>query len=252
MLKKRFYFYETLWLINLFAYTGLLLYIILSSKVEILFHPRQYIFLIITVLFFFFLIYLQFYNIYSFKTERKINKSIVIFYMPILFAIIGLANDKDSIINTVYRQNTFIPVNIQILCNDKDKEAISETDSVIMNKDNYYQEYNKIYDDIGKYIGREIQINGYVYRESVYKDNQFVLAQDLMWCCAADIAVIGFFCEYDNASEFETGSWYELSGKIAKSLYPDQETGKEREFPSIHIDKYRKINPPDIPCLFPY
>ncbi len=252
MLKKKMIVNEVLWQISLLAYAGIIFYIIVTGKIKILLHPRQYILMISAFAFLLLSAYLQFYHLYSGRQENRKNKSIIIFYLPLLFAVIGIIKNNDSLINLVYKQDSFVPPVKSLSASEGSEEGVLKNSPVIITKDNYYQIYNSIYDNIDKYTGRNIQVSGYIYRENGYENDQFVLAQDLMWCCAADIAVIGFFCEYNNASEFETGFWYELSGRIEKSLYPDHDTGRKRELPSICIDKYRKINPPDIPCIFPY
>ncbi len=118
--------------------------------------------------------------------------------------------------------------------------------------ENYFREYNRIYDSINDYTGTVIETEGYIYRENEFEKNLFVLAQNLMWCCAADIAIVGFYCESEKAENFETDSWYRVRGVIEKAVYFNPSAGQESEYPVIIVNEYRKIEEPDFPVVFPY
>ena len=88
------------------------------------------------------------------------------------------------------------------------------------------------------YIGQKISFSGYIYRINDFSDDRFVLARDM------DIGnnqtlIVGFLCSYNNVSEFDSYSWVEIEGEIAKGKYNGQ------EIPIINVYKLEKANKPE-------
>ncbi|RFU70593.1 TIGR03943 family protein [Peribacillus saganii] len=117
--------------------------------------------------------------------------------------------------------------------------SIEMTDYVY---DAYYEEISK---DINKFKGRKIKLNGFVYKEDGFKENQLVLSRFLITHCVADAGIIGFLSELTNASSIEQDTWIEANGVLDVTNYNGM------ELPYIKITEWKKISTPKEPYLYP-
>lgn len=71
-----------------------------------------------------------------------------------------------------------------------------------------------------RYAGKKIEYTGSVFKSgSGFKSDEFVPGRDMMWCCAADIQLIGILCRYDWTSELKENCWVKVTGTLAVSTY---------------------------------
>ena len=94
------------------------------------------------------------------------------------------------------------------------------------------------------YIGVKIHFTGYVYRVLDLKDNQFVLARDMIISSNYQAVVVGFLCEYDKAKNFNNDTWVEITGEIIKGDY-------HGDMPIIKITNIKKTNKPSEEYVYP-
>lgn len=125
----------------------------------------------------------------------------------------------------------------------KVNDSISHSNITEINPNNYTNILKATHDDIDSYIGKEIKFSGYVYRVLDFKENQFVLARNMI--IDSQAFVVGFLCEFDGISDFEDGSWVEIIGTVTKGKYHNQ------DIPIIKIDSLNSITTPDDPFVSP-
>lgn len=109
---------------------------------------------------------------------------------------------------------------------NKDKDNIFIKDEIVkdsyevakLTKENYTNILEEVHTNIDKYIGQKISFSGYVYRVNGFNENQFVLARDMNIGNNQKL-IVGFLCEANNAKDFTTYSWVELTGEITKSTF---------------------------------
>lgn len=106
----------------------------------------------------------------------------------------------------------------------------------------YYEEISK---DIDKFIGREIEFQGFIYKEEGLASNQLVISRFLITHCVADASMIGFLSEVEEAPELYDNMWIRVSGVIDKAAY------NGTELPLIKIKEWKEIEEPFIPYLYP-
>ena len=86
----------------------------------------------------------------------------------------------------------------------------------------------------------KIKITGYVYRLIDFKEEQFVIARDMLINEEkTQKLVVGFLCEYKKANEFEDGQWITLIGEIQKEKYHEQ------EIPILNVLEIQKTDKPE-------
>lgn len=84
---------------------------------------------------------------------------------------------------------------------------------------NYTNVLKTVHDDIDTYVGKKINFTGYVYRILDLKDNQFILARNMIISSDFKYVVVGFLCEYEDIKNFEEETWVNVTGEITKGDY---------------------------------
>lgn len=80
------------------------------------------------------------------------------------------------------------------------EKKLLEQPKISINDTDYIPVMNIIENNTDQFIGKKIEVNGFVYREKGFKDNQFVVARFGISCCAADASVYGLLSTLENAS----------------------------------------------------
>ena len=76
------------------------------------------------------------------------------------------------------------------------------------------------------------------------KENQFILARDMIISSDFQSVIVGFLCEYDKALEYEDNSWIEITGEIIKGDY-------HGDMPIVKITSINKTNKPNDEYVYP-
>ncbi len=128
---------------------------------------------------------------------------------------------------------------------DNEMENFQETDVIHMDAKMYGAYYEAIDTDPEAFIGKKINMNGFVYREDDFSSNQFVLARFYMVHCVADTSVVGFLSEFEEAGKVEEDTWLEIEGTLDITTY------NGFEFPVIKVEEWTLIEEPDDPYVYP-
>ena len=96
-----------------------------------------------------------------------------------------------------------------------------------------------------QFVGKEIAVTGFIYREPVMKDNEMIVARFALQCCSADATPYGIMVEYPHAASYAKDTWVTITGTIQKTTYKDT--------PIIKIDatKIKKIEAPKSQYVYP-
>ena len=119
----------------------------------------------------------------------------------------------------------------------KIKNSVPEPDIINLTTENYTNVLKSVHDDLNSYIGKKICFTGYVYRMIDFKDNEFVLARDMIISSNMQTLVVGFLCDCKKAKGFENMSWVEITGEITKGNY-------HGDIPVIKIKDIKQIEKP--------
>ena len=109
---------------------------------------------------------------------------------------------------------------------------------------NYTNVLKAVHDNIDNYVGVQINFTGYVYRVLDFKDNQFVLARDMIISSDFQSVIVGFLCEYEKANEFSNNTWVEITGQIYKGNY-------HGDIPIVKVTKMNEVNKPNDEYVYP-
>ena len=235
------------WLLIIALYTVLISTTLISNKISTLFHPRNYPFFLSALFLLLLMIYRQCCNLINPDKYLNFNYSLFIFFIPLISSASVLMFSQNSITSLVRNQNSIYPSSQS---GEKEFELTS-LDEIIVTDDNYYEIYNKIFDNLECLAGKKIEVSGYIFREKKFKQTEFIVARDLMWCCAADIALIGFYCDVDNPDYFKVNDWIKVFGVLDKHMYHNEDLNKDYYIASIKIESVEKINPPVNEYIYP-
>ncbi|MBU9714748.1 TIGR03943 family putative permease subunit [Evansella tamaricis] len=94
-------------------------------------------------------------------------------------------------------------------------------DTITVTEQNYLDVMTVLDIYLDRFIGKEIEILGFAYREEDFEDHQIVIARFSMTCCTADAGVYGTLVESQEAKDFEEDTWLFARGTIKKGQYND-------------------------------
>lgn len=118
-------------------------------------------------------------------------------------------------------------------------ECLPNTDIAIIRDEDYTNILKMVNDDLDTYVGQKISYTGYVYRVADIKENEFILARDMIVSNSPkQTLVVGFLSTCDNAKDFENNSWVTITGTIEKGEYLG-------EVPIIKISSIEKVAKPE-------
>ena len=118
------------------------------------------------------------------------------------------------------------------------RDEINTPEISYIEPNNYTNVLKEVYEDLDTYIGQTICFSGYVYRNSDFDKDFFVLARDMQTSKENETLIAGFLCECKEASKYSDGTWVEITGKIKKGNY-------HGEIPVLNIISIKEINEPE-------
>ncbi|CAG7649585.1 TIGR03943 family putative permease subunit [Paenibacillus allorhizosphaerae] len=118
--------------------------------------------------------------------------------------------------------------------------------SVIAVKEEMYMETLTTIDlYLDRFVGKKLQLTGFVYRQQEMKDNQFVVGRFTVQCCSADAAPFGVLAEYDRAKTLASDSWVTVTGTIQKGSFNDMDVLQ------LKVENVAKAEPAKTPYVYP-
>ena len=148
--------------------------------------------------------------IYNFKLNKKFWSKIVITVFSIICCLL-LAISICKILKEVKEEK-----NNEIV---KNNYSIPSPDVAELTSENYCNILKEVHENLNTYVGQKISFTGYVYRVADLKENQFILARDMIINSKNQTVVVGFLCEYENAKNLINDSWIKITGKIDKGNF---------------------------------
>lgn len=97
--------------------------------------------------------------------------------------------------------------------------APKQAEVITIDDTNHIRLITAMYEDTARFVGREVNLKGFVYRPDRVKPNQFMVVRFEISCCAADGMPSGLLVEWPDSSRFKNDSWVEVQGKIQQGNY---------------------------------
>ena len=91
------------------------------------------------------------------------------------------------------------------------------------------------------YEGKTYKFTAQVLKVPELEKNEFVVSRKAMTCCEDDIAIIGYICKYDKASELEDKDWVYIE---ADMIYDKKSAYNNEEGPVLIVKSIKKVEEP--------
>lgn len=124
-------------------------------------------------------------------------------------------------------------------------KQIYKSDLIRVKEDLFLETLTTVDLYIDRFIGKKMELTGFVYRQEEMKNNQFVVGRFSIQCCSADAAPFGVLVEYDRASAFADDSWVTVTGTIQKTKYNDM------DIMVLKVEKIAKAEPSKSQYVYP-
>lgn len=247
-------------------------YLIQSGKIFLYVHPRIISFIIlgiiVMVLIVFFMVNDAIVREKIIKKKKKIRfNNYITFIMPLtLIFFMEISNTKINDMKLSNRTSKFEQQEANVKEYENKKNNKDEEITIIENKlidiktnkleisentinitaSNFVFSLCEILDDPDKYIGYDVNITGFVYKDDGFKENEFVIGRYIMVCCAADMQVTGIICTSNEAKNYDNDTWIKIKGKLTKEKY------KDIEQVVIAVYNIEEDKNPDTSYVYPY
>lgn len=124
------------------------------------------------------------------------------------------------------------------------KDELLENGTIVVDEERYLDISNSIHIYLDSFLGKEIEIVGFVYKDADLEDNQFVVARFGITCCVADASVYGIISTTSEIDEVEEDEWIKATGYISKINLDDW------DYPYLEISNIEKIGEPENPYIY--
>lgn len=122
----------------------------------------------------------------------------------------------------------------------------NQNEIIYLNETNYTNILKAANEDIDSYVGNKVRIIGYIYRLIDFEETQFVVARDMKFGDNSQSLIVGFLCEYKEASKFSDGTWVEIVGKIKKGRFNNELAVLDViSIKETNVPENIFVNPPD-------
>jgi putative membrane protein len=119
--------------------------------------------------------------------------------------------------------------------------------TIILTDKNYMACYQELMNHPVQYKGRTVEFIGYVSKsESGLQKNEFIVGRDLMWCCAAELQLVGFLCSNNSSGSLPENSWVKVDGML------DVTTWQGKSTPIFVNPVMTQISKPAVEYIYPF
>ena len=249
---KRFNINEFFWFIILVAFSAYIAYLVSSKQINLYIHPKMQKYTIVSFLVLAELAIFQFFKVFSVKKKEKIKAGYILFFVTLLAGVFISPKGLNSVIADNKGIDLSNPSKSTTESSNYQYELKlpMESEVLMFNDKNYFRLLNDIGTNLESYIGKKVQINGFVYKDESFKEGEFVVARMLMTCCAADTQTVGLLCKWSEAEALNKDEWISISGVLDIGTYLNKSNGKEIKLPAVIVEKVDKIEKIENPYIY--
>lgn len=250
---KKFNLNDILWFLILSGFFLYICFLLATGRIHYFIHPRMIKYVEASVVALTILAINQLMKILKGSYNRKVKKGYFLFLIPLLLGFVVSPNGLNT---SMADKKGFTPQESSLTSQSSSNKKSTvidyyENGTVTFNDDEYVTILNDISSNYNKYDGKNVVIDGFVYRDKSFKKDEFVAARFLMVCCAADTSIVGLMEKWDKASSLKSGDWISVEGKLHYISVFDENTKGKSMTPTIDVEKVTKIQKPDIEYVYP-
>ena len=208
-------------------------------------------------------------NIFSNKRAKALKIGYIMFLIPLTLGFFLKAGEisVDTVINKGFSLTSQLKINTlkhehttidgaleqcehnhvanvanDALNNPKESIQLVKDRTIVMTNENFIKNYEDIYGNSCNYVGRVINMKGFIYRQEGLREDEFILSRMLVSCCMADVQLVGLLCDYNGKEVFTDGNFVSIEGILGEREYKDPTSGETVVIPIIKVTEIKKIN----------
>ncbi len=89
-------------------------------------------------------------------------------------------------------------------------------DEIEITDDSFALFYLDSMENVDRYIGKNVSLTGMVVKKKEDDPEAVIIGRLAMTCCAEDLSLFGFICEYEDACELEPHEWVSIQAVVDK------------------------------------
>ncbi|UKS29971.1 TIGR03943 family protein [Paenibacillus sp. HWE-109] len=120
-----------------------------------------------------------------------------------------------------------------------------QKDTIVVKPEIYMEILSSIDLFKNNFIGKKIELTGFVYREENMTNSQFVVGRFAVSCCSADATPYGVMIEFPTAQTYPKDMWVKVTGTIQNGSY------NGNDIFTIKATQIAKIEKPESPYVYP-
>lgn len=117
-------------------------------------------------------------------------------------------------------------------------------DTISLTEENYIAMTSILDENPEKFVGKTVEIMGFVYREDNFEEDQFVIARFGLSCCVADASVYGTLATFHEAKQYGDDQWIKIKGTLTTINYQDW------TLPYVKVTTIETVEQPDEPYVY--
>ena len=126
---------------------------------------------------------------------------------------------------------------------EKLKDIVGSKEKIIVRDEQYVQTLSIVDEKLDQYVGKEVQLTGFIYKDEGFEENQAVISRYVVSCCVADASVYGLLVQDKDMADLEPDTWVNVSGII------DAVDFNGRKMPVITHPVFEKVEQPENPYV---
>lgn len=229
---RRFNFGELIYFLTLCFLDMFLTYLISTNKVDFYVGKKMIIYIFFAIVMISFMVIFQFPRIFTTKSSENIALKSLPLILILVLGIISLnnvGNFKHILLN-----DKIVNINHEYTYNIDNYIKLTKDETIVINEENA-----SILEEIAmhpkKYLGYKIITDGFVCKENLLSNNQFILGKVVMSCCRADSEVFAIAAQYNDIKSLHENQLVKIEGIIDFTKIYDK--GKEYTIPLIIVSK---------------
>lgn len=227
-------------------------YLLGSGKIAFFLHPRTWGALTLATVLLLLLCIVSWRDSYSIHTYRPVGLAHVLFLLPMLLA---LSCPPQMLSLEVISKKGLMGVLRGHATNCTEMHAplavFAPDQAIIVRDGNFLVVMEALWEHTDTYLGRELEMLGFVYEDPLLGTDDFVLARLVMTCCAADAEVAGLLCRYSERGGLTAGQWVTVRGKLAKMPFYNAALREVIDMPYLQVTEIIPSEKPAQEYIYP-
>ncbi len=123
-------------------------------------------------------------------------------------------------------------------------KVLLEQKTISIDEDSFIGTISVLEADPASFVGKEVELSGFVFREEDLTNNELIVGRFGMTCCVADSSIFGLIVEGETLNSFKDDQWVTVKGTIKVKEYNGW------TLPSLSVSNITLIDEPDTPYVY--